>query len=369
MTVHILGGGPAGLYTGLQLLKRGFEVRIYERKPDIGLSQHCTGIVSKRTIENYGLSQKLVLNKFKGVSLKISDDLIEVRTSIPKAYRIDRYLFEKELEHRVLNLGGDIILNYYDVSKIRSSSEYIVDATGSISYIKDIKSGFLPSLQLEFHVTDSKLYDLFDDETVYLFFDKELNRDFFIWLVKYLDRYIIGSASLQNLHKILRNALLKWGIRNYNIITRYYGFLIVGGPRRRFYSDKRDSVYVGDSAGQTKPSTGGGLYYISIASRILSKKFPEGELDYSTEFYKILGKEIALQKLARLIFLELDNKEFINLVEIMSRKELLNMLLLYGDMDYHATSILNLIDKDILKYLFKHPRIISEGIKIISSIF
>jgi hypothetical protein len=106
------------------------------------------------------------------------------------------------------------------------------------------------------------------------------------------------------------------------------------------------------------------LYYLGVASKILSKNIYEGEKEYSADFYNELGREIKLQKLARKLFLMSENEDILNVLSTFSRREVLEMMLNYGDMDMHASSLLSLLSRDILKLLIKDRRILKELIKI-----
>lgn len=356
MSIKIVGGGPAGLFTGINLLEKGFDVVVYDKKSKIGYPQHCTGIISPKTLRLYNLSESMITTRLYGISIHIENEIFSARSTVPKAYVIDRVRFEKELLKQFNAKGGRVVLN----KTVMTVHEGDIDARGSWVYAKYNRKGVLPALQLDYECGDKDLE--LENGFAHIYIDKKLNKDFFIWMIPIKDAYVrIGTASTNNLPRILSKVYSQFldGCRER---VRYYGLIIHGGPLKRF--NYGGVLLVGDSAGQAKPTTGGGLYYLGIASKILSRKVYEGEKDYSSEFYHELGKEIKLQKLARKIFLMLKNEDIHDILLILSKKNMLDIMVNFGDMDLHVSSLLSLLSRDILKLIVKDRRILREVIKI-----
>src|SRR2546421_454894 len=62
----VVGGGPAGLYAGLQLVQAGFSVALFEEHQSVGAPVHCTGVARGRVCvlacgASYALQRKLGL--------------------------------------------------------------------------------------------------------------------------------------------------------------------------------------------------------------------------------------------------------------------------------------------------------------------
>lgn len=354
MGLDILGAGSAGLITGLNLLKKGFDVIIYDKKSEIGYPQHCTGIVSKAFLELNELPSKSIIRKLYGVSIQVEDKVYSVKSTIPKAYVIDRIFLEQYLANRVLEQGGKIYLNH-KIDRLDKRKLYI-DARGSWIYAIINKTGVLPAMQVDVRCNNIEL----DASQAHIIVNKKLNKDYFFWAVSIRDDIVrIGTASQSNLRKKLEKVLLSIS-NDCKIIRRYYGLIITGGPLKNFLIDNR--ILIGDAAGQVKPTTGGGLYYLSVAAKYLSRSLSEGYKEYSTDFYRDLGSEIKLQLIARKLFNRLDNKKFIDVLNILTKKDLLNFLMLHGDMDRHMLSLTTLLDIDFIKMFIKDPVLIKEVI-------
>ncbi len=53
--VIVVGGGPVGSYTALNLAKKGVMVTVFEEHPQIGVPSHCAGHISIRSLKTMGL--------------------------------------------------------------------------------------------------------------------------------------------------------------------------------------------------------------------------------------------------------------------------------------------------------------------------
>lgn len=359
----VVGGGPIGLLSGLLLLKNGVETTIYEEDKYIGYPQHCTGIVSEDTLYTYPIDiHKLVLNKFYGVIMKIGNKEIMVyRASTPKAFMIDRVMLEKKLAEKIIDEGGKILTNYrFSYSELGShyKSSLIIDAGGVKSLIRRGYNQVLPAIQVDLKLENG----LFSRELTEIIVDKRINKDYFMWIVPYKDSvFRIGSASREQLKEsiftILKNEDIEGTVEN--ILG---GLIVTGGPIKRFVS--KNVIYVGDAAGMVKVTTGGGLYYGGVGACLLIDAILEKSLNiYQKRWMNKFGREIKLQKLVREIFTKCTEGELLELFSILSKNEVFNLMLMVGNMDFHASSLLKLLmEKDLMKILMK-LRIISSVLK------
>ena len=348
--VYIIGGGPIGLLTGILLLKHGYEVDIYEEHDAIGFPQHCTGIVSRNTFKQYPINlYDIVINEYYGVNLKIGDvDIGSFRTTIPKAFVIDRVEFERRLAHNFINLGGK--LNLSSRIKIRKNSmlersTLIIDAGGTKSLLRSGYRDLLPAIQVDIQVRTEAL----DRKITRIVVDKDINPDYFMWVAPYSDTSCrIGTASKRDPGGKAKKLIEKEGIIGIreNVLT---GLVVAGGPIKNFLED--GYVRVGDAAGMVKATTGGGLYYGAVGAHLLVEAIKEDSLEkFQKEWYARFGREIWLQKLVRKYFLNSSTEELLQLISILSKKEVFNILVASGDMDLHTTSLVKIIlDKDLLK--------------------
>ncbi len=358
--IKIYGAGPAGLTLANKLVENGFEPIIYESNPVVGKPQHCSGVVSGRFIDEAHIPHSLVRNKFYGVELWIGRLHVKAESSTPKAYAIDRYRYELWLEETFIDSGGEIKFRVeMDYHKPIRRDGLIVDATGVRSYIVHKRGEVLPALQLI--LNGNGIMDEYNPKLASIIVDKKVNPDFFSWAINNGDsRWKIGTASNANLWDVLSSAINTdvWTLRK-NSLERLYGHVVVGGPVKNFFDPSRNTVLIGDSAGQTKVTTGGGLYYILLASKMFVESLVEGSPDYTQKFYRELKDEYRLQRLLRSLFLKISQEDLEEVINIMARKELFNLMLMLGDMDFHMTSLVRLaMDRDFMKTFIKMSKYI-----------
>lgn len=359
-SIKIYGAGPAGLTLANKLIENGFEALVYESNSVVGKPQHCSGVVSSRFINEAGIPQSLIRNKFYGVELWIGELHVKAESTTPKAYAIDRYRYEVWLEENFIDSGGEIKFNVeLDYRQPNKDNTLIIDATGARSYIVNNRGEALSALQVI--LNGDGIMDGYDPRLASIIVDKEVNPDFFSWAINIGGgRWKIGSASNDNLWEVLSSAIhtdVPTLLRN--SLERLYGHVIVGGPVKSFFDPSKNTVLIGDSAGQTKVTTGGGLYYLLIASKMLVESLKEGSPDYTPKFFKVLRDEYRLQRLLRNLFLKVSQKDLEEVINIMAKKELFNSLLMLGDMDFHMTSLVKLaMDRDFIKTVVKMSKYI-----------
>src|SRR5437762_925656 len=107
--VIVVGGGPAGLYAGLQLAQAGFSVALFEEHQAAGEPVHCTGVLAREAFEEFGLSTGSILNELATVRFySPSGEPVEYSTPSVEAVVVDRALFDQSLARKALVAGVDI---------------------------------------------------------------------------------------------------------------------------------------------------------------------------------------------------------------------------------------------------------------------
>lgn len=353
--IYIIGGGPIGLLTGILLSKEGFETKIFEEDSIVGYPQHCSGIVSKKVASFYPINMSQILvNKLYGVRLIVNDEIFfEFKSSIPKGFIIDRIALEKQLYERYEKLGGKLKLKRRVNTDILKNGIWI-NAGGAKELIKSGYKKVLIGLQYDILCHD---LDYIDRKIVNIHIDKRINPDYFNWIAPLSwNKFRIGSASKRGIRRIVNTLVKKICYKQiFKVEKELSGFIIYGGPRNSFVN--RNMVYVGDSAGMTKITTGGGLIYGAIGSHILANCFTNNNLsEYRAIWLSLIRRELVLQKLLRYMYIKIPKKILIDILSTLSRNEFFEKLLLLGDMDFHASSLFKLLlEKDFVKALkFKY---------------
>ncbi|MGC8836541.1 MAG: lycopene cyclase family protein, partial [Infirmifilum sp.] len=269
--VIVLGAGSAGLQAARNILERtNLDILVIEEHARIGYPEHCTGLISLNGVKNALRVplQNLAVNYIHGAYIYSPSGirLLVARTE-PVAVVINRPLYE----YMLYKLVADRVKFVLGVkASLANGKVYFRDTTLNPSFIVDARG--LQSLtsrrpEARKHVIPALQFDmsarLEEYKYVHVFLGDQFSKGFFAWAVPLDDNRVrIGLASKGNVLlrlKTLANRLEK--ITN-GIIKPTSRLRVLGGAV--YTGGLADQVsgtvyYVGDSAGQTKPTTGGGL--------------------------------------------------------------------------------------------------------------
>ena len=192
-------------------------------------------------------------------------------------------------------------------------SSYYVDATGPTGVMKFNRDGLVPTAKYEVEG------DWFTEGEVEVYTDQEKYPGFFAWVIpRGSGMAKVGAAGFGiNSVKALEDFLAS---RRSKIVSRVACTIYVGGPIDQFVSGR--TVYVGESAGQVKPTTAGGIPS-SVAAGIIAarwvadsilQKDPNLLARYQPDWSARYGKEYRLMTRLRHIYENLSNGDLEKLV-------------------------------------------------------
>ncbi|MEZ0345987.1 MAG: NAD(P)/FAD-dependent oxidoreductase [Infirmifilum sp.] len=344
--VLIIGSGSAGLQSARAIIENtDLEVVVVEEHKTIGLPEHCTGLVSLEGIREALRvpPSRMALNYFRGAHLYSPGGItLTVEKKERVAAVINRPLYEHFLEDVIshgakilLNTKGEILGTKAKVGEAVLEPRYIIDATGIrglLSRNPASREWMLPALQY-----DIKAH-LEDVDHVHVFLGSKFSRGLFAWAVPIGDNVCrIGVASkgntLRRLEYLLRRLdyLTKGRVKPISRMKVLGGVVYTGGLRQQISGNV---LLVGDSAGQTKPTTGGGLVYHSLASRFLAEALKqEAPPLYESKVRMTIGKEIQRQLLLRKLLNVMDDEKLDELFLVLKRVNGEEFISTNGDMD------------------------------------
>jgi digeranylgeranylglycerophospholipid reductase len=135
-------------------------------------------------------------------------------------------------------------------------------------------------------------------------------------------------------------------------VRKIYAPIWVNGPLQNFVYDRM--IIVGDAAGQSKPTTGGGIYSCgmggllagrAVVEAAAAKKNRDRQLlltQYEKNWFSMFKSEFDKMLLARRFMERLDNKGIDDLVAAIS-PETLEEASIYGDFDFHTTALAKML--------------------------
>jgi len=381
----IIGAGPAGLLAAREIARRGIDVKIFEEHLTVGEPDHCAGLVSVEGLQRLQVepSRRFIRHEIRGGRIYAPNGtFLEFRSEGTRAFVLDRPAFDRHLaemaekERAVVRTGRRVDgLEVVDgrITGIRVGDELIkadvvIDAEGAADHLlkqsirlSPRKAGRLIGLNAE--VSDVDV----EPGMVEVWMGRDLAPGLFAWVIPLgEDTARCGLACNDGFASdhLKRFIETRFGSDNYTGLRG--GVVLTDGPSPRTYFD--GLLVVGDAAGQTKPTTGGGVILgglcaiqagIASAEAVNAGDFSSGRLrSYERSWRDLLGKEFRSMLGARRMLNRLsDNQinEIFRAIKGEGLEELLRGLLDEGDMDFQG---------GVLSRGLKNPNLLRVLIKV-----
>jgi len=388
--VCIIGGSIAGNYLCYLLSNTKLRIAVIEEHKKIGLPFQCAGIISQKLSKLIDFPQKIVLNRVhiarivspSGEYIKLSGN---EEPYIIDRIALDQFFYEKvkEQENITYFLGekfkfftyikeDNLKLVIIKSSKRKIKAKMLIGCDGPLSSVGRL----LGIINKNLYATQIRVKGSFNENEAVLCFDSRW-RELFGWIIPEGNHvYRVGMGCSQSIGKKFPIFLKTLNIDLKQKIDQQGGLIPLGTMNRLAFDN---ILLLGDSACQVKATTGGGIIMLLIAtkyaaycirkcfknnrfSRKIIKKFYELPCQY------IIGKELRIHYLIRVVLNEFDNKAFKKIFQIIRSTKIENMISIYGDMDFPKSFILKLLFNPkiillFLKILLNNPNIIFKVIK------
>jgi digeranylgeranylglycerophospholipid reductase len=356
--VLVAGGSVAGLLTARELASKGISVVVAEEHHEIGTPEHCGGMVSAQGLNNLGImpDSNVFQNFVTKTIITSPSSRVELNSEHQNVIVIDRRALDKQIAHQAQRAGAAIrtrctfkSIGSDGAKRIIAktsdgdiSCRYFVDARGIASLASSGRENFLPSAQFEIYASWIR------DDIVQVTFDSDLYPGFFAWIIptgQGIGKVGVAGRGI-NVSTALKHFVESRG-ENYSTIRKIFAPIWIGGAIDSFVTGK--TILVGDAAGQTKPSTAGGIYSCGIAGILAGRAIAESiNLNedsalkvYEQEWRNLFQNEFRKMTMARKVLERLDNKaldEIINSLKEHKLREIIEST----DFDYHS-NVLSLI--------------------------
>jgi digeranylgeranylglycerophospholipid reductase len=376
--VIIVGGGPSGSYTARRLAEQGCKVQVWEAQPETGHKKSCTGIVGQEFIERYRIPASVILRQANSARVySPSGYTLHLQRKEPQACILDRRAFDMYMAEQAQKVGAEYVFNCR-VSGISLEKEHVQISAGEKAAAAKavvLACGYNPELnakaglgRFKDHVTGAQAEVAAPElqETEVYFGD--MAPGFFAWLVPTTPgKAKAGLLTREDTGKYLG----KWleTLKQRGKISSTDGEISYGAiplkPPLLTYGERM--VVVGDAAGHTKPTSGGGIYYGLIgaeaAAETLVKALGEGDLSagrlaaYQKAWRRKLAKELRTGYWARRLYEKLTNEQVDLIFKILRKNHIDEAILEANELsfDWHSRTIMSL-----LKY-----RVVAGALKLI----
>jgi geranylgeranyl reductase family protein len=372
LDVVVVGGGPAGLYSGLLLAEEGFDVVLLEEHETLGAPTHCTGIISDEASDLFKIPESLVLNRPTACLIHSPAGRVFPFASNGEGIAvIDRGEFDRELGTAAQRAGVEIRTGF-KVERLHAEprSMQVVGPGGALrarvcilacgvgyglqrQLGLELPSLFLHSAQLEVDTRDAP-------STVELYLGQEVAPEGFGWTVPVVrgerSRMKVGVVTRGDAEQRLGGILATPGVAER--IASPPGIplrrLLPLTPARRSYGHR--VLTVGDAAGLTKPTTGGGIFYSLLsglfAAETLTRALQRDRLEagdlraYEGRWRARLGPHLWISSSVRRLFARLSDRELETLLEALTSEDVQRAIRHTARFNWHG---------DLIRTLLRQP--------------
>jgi digeranylgeranylglycerophospholipid reductase len=379
--IIVVGGGICGSFSAMTAAKLGAEVIVCEEHKEIGVPEHCAGHISVSGLKRLDLSlpKKIVENRIKGaVFYSPSGKEFTVRCASPVTYVVNRQLLDKHLAGLAEEAGARYLLESRAESflvdsgfvkgvSVRSrgvketlASSLVIDAEGCSSVL--LKKAGLQTLDrsMVVHAIEAEVDQVKDVEAnmVEVYLGRRYAPDFFVWVIPKSD----GSAKVglaaktgdprKYLHHFIHNnPVASKKLRNSKITRFSLHPIPLGGAIPKTYGN--GFLVVGDAASQVKSTTGGGIIFGSLCSKIAGEvayaalknnDFSEGFLSrYQSRWRELISFDLAAMRQIRKLLNRLPDDKVDKFIGLCSKFEVNKILEEVGDLDFQGNSLVHVV--------------------------
>lgn len=363
--VIVAGGSISGLLAAREIAAGDLSVAVLEEDSEIGTPEHCGGVVSTSGIHNLGIVPDIKTIENSSIThAKIfsHSSCFEISAAKQKVIVLDRRAFDKQIAYQAQNKGAEIRVKcsmrsfgkqddeyLVKTSEGDLSCEYFVDARGVGSLISRNREGVLQSAQYEIYAS------WIEPDTIEVAFDSQLYPGFFAWIIPTgRARGKVGVAGRRiNAASALQYYLDSKG--KHSVMRKIYAPIWINGPLKSFVTDR--TIIVGDAAGQSKPTTAGGIYSCGmagvLAGRALVNSAEQSNSDqkekqllllkyYESKWLSMFKAEFDKMLLVRRLFERMDNRAIDDLINAIP-PEVIQEASSDGDFDFHSSAVARIL--------------------------
>ena len=352
--VVVAGGSISGLMSAREIAKKGHSVLVLEEGFEIGTPDHCGGLVSKSALDEFGIepTQKTFDSAINSALIYAPGGKhIGINSKKQKVIVVNRRELDKQVARQAKQAGAKIRVKtgFKEKTKLGVKTtdgeigcKILVDCRGVGALTNNERDGVLLSAQYEVYA------DWIEDGKVEVYFDNIKYPGFFAWIIPSGNGAgKVGVAGRKiNVSNLMKQLLKSKG--NHSTVRKIFAPIWIKGPIKNFVVE--NTVIAGDAAGQSKPTTAGGIYSCGMggifAGTAISKYLESDDQtqlkQYQKNWHDKFGKEFEKQRLARKILERVDNKTIDTIFNTIT-PEITDEISNKDDFDFHTTAIVKLL--------------------------
>jgi len=378
--VVIVGGGPCGLIAGKEIARAGSSVLIIEEHQEIGYPVQCSGLYSVSGLKALGLDlgNDIIANTIKGGRfISPSGKEILAYSDSERARVVEKKLFDKHLAREAARSGAEMKLKTRVLSLERGKdalirtdgpdgreeirSHLVIGADGIRSNVAKWSGLKRPQKIVAAAQVEVDEVDI-EPDIAEMYFTRKYAPNFYGWVLPKGDVYEVGLGIRDGNappRKYLEKFMKEHSVASNKVIGKSTIEVNMGGfplsVSEKTVSDK--VMIIGDAAGHTKASTGGGVITGGIASMIAGKAAVKSleAGDYSEEFLfqeyeskwrEEIGLELKVHEALRNMFDSLSDEQLDSLFDIAIEARVDETMVKYQDTDRPSAFVKDLMTDD-----------------------
>lgn len=377
--IIVVGAGPSGSQTSYLLAKENYRVLLLDKGPG---KKICTGIVSDETFQKFAVDRACVIRPISSIDLiSPSSFTFQYRHPSPFAHVTDRDAFDYFLLNRAREAGVECSLDSLvrDVRTKEGGVEVLYDNGGEKRMVRarilvlalGLNAAILRKLGFEPPPSLTGIQaevDFEGEDRIKVYLGRDIAPASFAWFVPLGNgRARIGlttnGKARDYFNRFLELPYIKNGMNGQamEISSRPIPY----GMTDKTYGQR--ILLVGDAAGQTKTTTGGGIHYGLIgaeaASRVIQMAFSKGDFTettlglYEEAWKREFSSEIETGIKLREMYSKLKDTQVDNIVKFANKDGVAALIRNRAKFDWHKSFFLHLLRNQTICRLLSLPQV------------
>ncbi len=376
----VVGGGPCGLIAGKEIARAGYEVCILEEHQEIGYPVQCSGLYSVAGLRELGLDldEGIIANTIKGGRFySPGGKEILARSDLERARVVEKKLFDKYLAREAARAGATMMLKTkalgierrdgvaVKISGIDGAetlrSKLLIGADGVRSNVArwcGLKTPRKIAAAAQVEIDRVEI----EEDIAEMYFGREYAPNFYAWILPKGDICEVGLGSRQGImppRKYLEKFIKEHPIASKKITGKSILEVNLGGFPLEVAekSVSQGVMLVGDAAGHTKASTGGGVItgglIATMAAEAAVKALKEDDFseeflmrEYEQRWRRELGLELKVHEALRNMLDSLSDEKLDALFDLAIEARIQDIMVKYQDTDRPSEFVKDLLREE-----------------------